>query len=82
MISVRGILSVREMPAECRIGHEVFIQRLKIAGMLRKKTSYAAITQEIGVSTATISRVSRCLNYGSGGYKIALERMKEPEEKR
>ena len=52
-------------------------QRLKIAGMLRKKTSYAAITQEIGVSTATISRVSRCLDYGEGGYDLVLNRLKE-----
>ena len=52
-------------------------QRLKVARLLRAKTSYAVINQETGISTATISRVSRCLNYGSGGYRIALERLKK-----
>ena len=55
-------------------------QRLKIAGMLRNKSSYAAITQEIGVSTATISRVSRCLDYGEGGYDLVLNRLQDREE--
>ena len=35
------------------------------------------IAQKINVSTATISRVSRCLNYGSGGYRLALDRLGE-----
>ena len=52
-------------------------QRLKVATMLREKTSYSSINAATGVSTATISRVSRCLDYGSGGYDLALERMKE-----
>ena len=56
-------------------------QRLKIAGMLRNRSSYASITQEIGVSTATISRVSRCLDYGEGGYDLVLDRLKDRELK-
>ena len=52
-------------------------QRLKVARMLNDKVSYNAINRETGVSSATISRVSRCLDYGSGGYDLALERMKE-----
>lgn len=52
-------------------------QRLKVATMLREKISYSSINAATGVSTATISRVSRCLDYGSGGYELALERMKE-----
>ena len=54
-------------------------QRLKIARLLRAKTSYAAINQETGISTATISRVSRCLDYGAGGYDLVLERLGERE---
>ncbi len=50
-------------------------QRLRVARMLRAKTSYAAINQETGVSTATISRVSRCLDYGPGGYDLVLQRL-------
>ena len=44
-------------------------QRLRVAKMLREGTSYIQISRETGASTATISRVSRCLEYGSGGYK-------------
>ena len=50
-------------------------QRLKVAKMLRAGNSYAQISREVGVSTATISRVSRCLEYGSSGYNKILERM-------
>ena len=52
-------------------------QRFQVAGMLADKKSYQVITKETGMSTATISRVNRCLNYGSGGYQLALERTKE-----
>ena len=47
-------------------------QRLQVAQLLREGSSYAAINAQTGVSTATISRVSRCLEYGSGGYELAL----------
>ena len=50
-------------------------QRLKVAKLLRAKTSYALINQETGISSATISRVSRCLDYGAGGYDLVLERL-------
>lgn len=52
-------------------------QRFATAILLNKGTNYEKITKELGVSAATISRVSRCLNYGSGGYKKALESIKE-----
>ena len=39
--------------------------------------SYQEISASTGVSAATISRVSRCLNYGSGGYTKALEKMED-----
>ncbi len=50
-------------------------QRLRVAQLLRAGGSYAAINGETGVSTATISRVSRCLEYGNGGYDLVLERI-------
>ena len=50
-------------------------QRLKAAKMLRKGVNYAEITKETGMSTATISRVNRCLKYGSDGYITVLDRM-------
>ena len=49
-------------------------QRLKAAKMLSSGTNYADISRETGMSTATISRVSKCLEYGAGGYKTVLER--------
>jgi TrpR-related protein YerC/YecD len=45
--------------------------------MLGKGSTYK-IETETGASTATISRVKRCLNYGNDGYKLALERLGEP----
>ena len=55
-------------------------QRYEVAKMLREKKTYLDIAERTGASTATISRVSRCLNYGSGGYKIALERLEEEQK--
>lgn len=52
-------------------------QRLDTAVLLDEGLNYQTISKQVGVSTATISRVSKCLNYGSGGYKKALERLKE-----
>lgn len=55
-------------------------QRLDVAVLLDQGVSYQAIAQRINVSTATISRVSRCLNYGSGGYRTALDRLGEDKK--
>ncbi len=55
-------------------------QRLDVAVMLDEGKNYQEITRDTNVSTATISRVSRCLNYGSGGYRAALERLKKAEK--
>ena len=49
-------------------------QRLKIAKMLKNGVNYATISKETGVSTATISRVSKCIEYGRGGYTKVIER--------
>ena len=55
-------------------------QRLKAAKMLKAGENYTVIGKETGMSTATISRVSKCLEYGMGGYDIVLDRL-ESEEK-
>lgn len=52
-------------------------QRLSTAEMIDRGISYQKIFEKTGVSTATISRVSRCLNYGAGGYREMLDRLKE-----
>jgi TrpR-related protein YerC/YecD len=48
-------------------------QRLEVATQLKAGRSYQEISRNTGASTATISRVNRCLNYGSGGYGLVLE---------
>lgn len=50
-------------------------QRLEVARLLSEKTSYLEIQEQTGASATTISRVSKCLNYGSGGYGTALQIM-------
>src|SRR3954453_16754657 len=55
-------------------------QRLEVARMLREGNTYHKIESETGASTATISRVKRCLNYGNDAYELALKRIKENKE--
>mgnify|MGYP002514542833 CR=1 FL=1 len=52
-------------------------QRLEIALLLSEGKSYQEIAAAVGASTATIGRVSRSLNYGTGGYRMAIDRLKE-----
>lgn len=47
-------------------------QRLEVARLLADKVPYTEIQKRTGVSTTTISRVSKCLNYGAGGYARAV----------
>lgn len=54
-------------------------QRFQVARMLDEGRIYSDIANETGASTATISRVNKCLTYGSDGYRIALDRLKESE---
>ena len=54
-------------------------QRLEVARLLREGKTYHKIEGDTGASTATISRVKRCLNYGNDAYEMALERIKEPQ---
>ena len=54
-------------------------QRFETAILLDAGKNYQEIASSVGISTATISRVSRCLNYGSGGYTAALARLEENE---
>ena len=52
-------------------------QRLEVAELLNKKEkSYVDISRQTGASTATISRVNKCLAYGTDGYALVLSRMK------
>ncbi len=55
-------------------------QRLKAAKMLKNGANYMDISKETGMSTATISRVSKCLEYGGGGYAMIIDRVSESKE--
>ncbi|HAK74427.1 MAG TPA: hypothetical protein DCP36_14290 [Sporomusaceae bacterium] len=52
-------------------------QRLEVARMLQEGHIYDDIVLRTGASTATISRVKRCLHYGADGYKVILDRLKD-----
>ena len=56
-----------------------FAQRLEVAKMLRSGEKYSVISEITGASPATISRVSRCLNYGPDGYNLVLDRLSQKE---
>ena len=49
-------------------------QRIEVASLLMEKKNYQEVSKLTGASTATISRVNKCLNYGSGGYSIVLDK--------
>ncbi|MBO5570296.1 MAG: helix-turn-helix domain-containing protein [Clostridia bacterium] len=51
-------------------------QRLTIAKLLEEGYSYLQAAEKLGVSSATIGRVKRCLDYGDGGYRMILGRLK------
>ncbi|MFO7636784.1 MAG: YerC/YecD family TrpR-related protein [Clostridia bacterium] len=51
-------------------------QRLEVAKLLQEGAKYGDITKMTGASTATISRVGRCLHYGADGYRLILERLR------
>lgn len=54
-------------------------QRLEVAKMLSEGQSYQQTIARTGASSATISRVKRCLDYGDGGYAEILARLAAQE---
>ena len=63
------LLTVQELSA--------FAQRLQVAFMLSQGKTYETIRGEIATSSSTITRVNTELRYGSGGYKMVLDRLKD-----
>lgn len=55
-------------------------QRLEVARLLQEGRVYAEIAAATGASSATISRVNRCVSYGAGGYALALQRMQKENQ--
>ncbi len=66
----------------CTIGEiKAMAQRWKVVKMLEENRTYTEIIEETGASTATISRVKRCLVYGAEGYRGMVDRMAALKEK-
>ena len=83
-----AILSLQDR-AECRLFLDdlctvkevcALAQRLEIVRRLDRGDSYLTTVQHTGASSATVSRVNRCLEYGAGGYRMMLRRLPELEE--
>lgn len=55
-------------------------QRILVASLLKEGMVYSRIAGATGASSATISRVNRCLTYGTGGYRKVLDRLDEKPE--
>lgn len=55
-------------------------QRVDVAMLLDEGSIYSEILERTGASSATISRVNRCLHYGAGGYQLVIPRLKEEEQ--
>ena len=79
-----AVLSLKT-PEECQLFFEdistikelqAMSQRLRVAALLDSGSNYLEVSEATGASSATISRVNRCLNYG-GGYRAALDNLKK-----
>ena len=69
---LEGLCTVQEIRA--------LAQRLEIARRLDRGDSYVSTVEHTGASSATVSRVNRCLEYGPGGYRLMLRRLPALEE--
>ncbi|MHB8125668.1 MAG: YerC/YecD family TrpR-related protein [Desulfitobacteriaceae bacterium] len=56
-------------------------QRLEVAKLLKENVTYTSIAEATGASTATISRVKRCLYFGADGYQLVLSRIDQDGKK-
>jgi len=84
----RAILSLRDLDECYRFFGDLltvqelsaFAQRLQVARMLSEGKTYETIRGEIATSSSTITRVNTELRYGSGGYQMVLDRLRDPTE--
>lgn len=53
---------------------ENMAQRLYSAKLVLEGKTYAQVEEETQISSATLSRVSRCIKYGGGGYRMIIEK--------
>ena len=87
-IFFQAVMSLKNQE-ECRVFFEdictikelqAMAQRFRVAAQLKENRNYNEIQADTGASSATISRVNKCLLYGSGGYATALERVGKEQE--
>ena len=84
----QAILSLQDLDECCRFFGDLFTvqelsafaQRLQVARMLSEGKTYETIRTEISTSSSTITRVNTELRYGSGGYQMVLDRLRDPTE--
>ncbi len=57
-------------------------QRLQVAKLLSEKKTYNEIEEKTNASTATISRINKCLVYGADGYQRVLERLEKQKNEK
>ena len=55
-------------------------QRLEGAKLLLDGSTYEQIVKTVEISTATISRINRCIQYGTGGYRQTIEKVREKQQ--
>lgn len=72
-MNVTAFLKTCAQSRNCRRSPSAWKSQL----LLRRGETYAAIAEKTGASTATISRVNRCLSYGADGYQTVLRRLSE-----
>ena len=65
----KNVVTIKELQA--------ITQRFQVACQLDAERNYLEVSEDTGASSATISRVNKCLLYGSGGYRAALDRLKK-----
>lgn len=81
----RGVLSLKNEEECYRFFEDIctineirsIAQRLQVAKFLNEKKTYAEIEKQTNASTATISRINKCLNYGADGYRLVLDRLED-----
>lgn len=56
--------------------YESLKERWNVVQLLDKGMSYREISEKTGVSTATVTRVARCLGASGSGYQVALSNLK------
>ena len=69
---LQGLCTVSELKA--------MEQRMEVAMLLDDGLIYSDILERTGASSATISRVNRCLHYGAEGYHTVIPRLKGEKE--